>query len=161
MGERVSRERARGLDEQQQLLRYLQQRRRRGWIWPNRPFLSNTEETVNMRIDSNINQHTSIIIANGTQHATAQQIPSNAMTTVADATVLTKNVLIIASAYSTNAPVQIFRNMNGIVGNFNGLPSRAASARHCLTSSRTRTSSASAAASGFAGSTGSSGSRRR
>jgi hypothetical protein len=102
-----------------------------------------------------------MIMANGTQHATAQQIPSNEITNVPAATLLTKKVLIIKQKNRSNAPVQMLRSIRGMVGSLRGLPSRAASARHCLTRSRTRASSASAVASGLLGSIGSSGSNKR
>lgn len=89
---------------------------------------------------------TSMMIAKGTQHATAQHIPIKLTTTVAYIilrndetsryekhtwrTVLTKNVENVRMVKRSRAPVQMFRNKNGIKGSLRGLPSRNASARH-------------------------------
>lgn len=59
---------------------------------------------------------TSMMIAKGTQHAIAQEIPTNATTKVACHTVVTKNVDIINIPNRSKPPVQIFLNMKGIAG---------------------------------------------
>jgi len=64
-------------------------------------------------------------------------------------TVRMKKVLAISTAYKTKEEVQIFRNMNGIVGSFRGLPSLAASDFQARTNSRMRTVSASSSSSSW------------
>jgi hypothetical protein len=92
---------------------------------------------------------TSIMIANGTHIATAQQIPTRLMNIVAYSpnsirtctfgvlsdkrawnTVDMKNVESINKLKKTSAPVQIFLRRNGITGRWRALPLRAASILH-------------------------------
>lgn len=55
----------------------------------------------------------SIIMANGTQHAIAQQMPTSAIMTVACHTVRITNVDIISTKKSTSANVHTLRSMKG------------------------------------------------
>lgn len=92
-------------------------------------------------------QRTSMMIAKGTQQATAQQIPTRLTTMMAWTTVLTKYVANVRNVNKSIAAVQIFRSMKGILGSLRGSPFLAASARHSRTVSRNRAISASSSSS--------------
>ena len=89
----------------------------------------------------------SIIIANGTQQATAQHIPTRLTTMMAWKSVLMKNVEKVSTVKRTRAPDQIFRSINGILGSLRGFPFLAASARHSCTVFLNRVNSASSSSS--------------
>jgi hypothetical protein len=87
-----------------------------------------------------------MMIANGTQLATAHETPTQATIVIACQTLVMKNVEAISALKKTREPVQMFRRRNGMYGSLTARPSRAASARHSSTVFRRRAVSASSEA---------------
>jgi len=59
-----------------------------------------------------------MIMANGTQHATAQHIPTKLIATVACFTVLIQNVENVSNVNNNIAAVQMSRRSHGIFGSW-------------------------------------------